>query len=89
MILGFQTKLKKVVTFFGGAMTSVWTNHARHLAELVNGNKDTQAHLYLEQMMLFPVDIQDRIIEDISRLEHCTNEAVAEIIQQHSYLPLR
>ncbi|QOL25036.1 hypothetical protein LP316_12065 [Thalassotalea sp. LPB0316] len=70
-------------------MTSVWTNHARHLAGLVNSKKDTQAHLYLEQMMLFPVDIQDRIIEEISQLEHCTNEAVAQIIAQHSTLPLR
>ena len=70
-------------------MASVWTNHARHLADLVNNNKDTQAHLYLEQLLLFPVDIQDRIIEDISRLERCTNEAVAEIIQQHSIIPLR
>lgn len=78
-----------MVTFFGGIMASVWTNHARNIAELVNSNKDTQAHLYLEQMMLFPVDVQDQIIDKISRLEHCTNEAVAEIIQQHSTMPLR
>jgi len=69
-------------------MSSVWTNHASHLIGLVDSNKETQAHLYLEQLMLFPVDIQDKIIDDISRLQHCDKEAVANILGKYSMMEL-
>jgi hypothetical protein len=65
-------------------MGALWSNHADHLLNLVNHNKGTEAHLYLEQLMLFPVDIQDKIIEDISVLPHCSNEAVAKILTRYT-----
>ena len=61
-------------------MSIIWSEHANHLLNLINEHKDTQADLYLEQLMLFPVDIQDKIIEDISSAPLCTNEAIAKII---------
>jgi len=67
-------------------MSVIWAEHADHLLNLVNQHKDTQAHLFLEQLMLFPVDIQDKIIEDISAAPHCTSEAIAEIITHYTML---
>ncbi len=60
-----------------------------HLANMINCNKETQAHLYLEQLMLFPVDVQDRIIEEISSLTHCNSDAVADIICRYSMPDLK
>lgn len=70
-------------------MSAVWTNHARRLKELINCNNETQAHLFLEQLMLLPVDIQDRIIEDISHLGRCTEDAIAKIINNHTMMELK
>jgi len=70
-------------------MSVLWKNHAVKLSKYVKENNDTQAHLYLEQLMLFPVDIQDKIIEEISQLPHCSNDAVASIIHQYSMFELR
>ena len=67
-------------------MSSIWTNHARRLKELINCNKQTQAHLYLEQLMLFPVDVQDKIIEEISHLTKCTDESISNIISHYSMM---
>jgi hypothetical protein len=39
--------------------------------------------------MLFPVDIQDKIIEDISQLQHCNNNAVSNIIKHYSIVELK
>ncbi len=65
-------------------MAGIWVEHADHLLGLVNHNKDLEAHLYLEQLMLFPVNIQDKIIEDISVLPHCSNEEVAKILTRYT-----
>lgn len=70
-------------------MSAIWMNHASRLAEFINANNETQAHLYLEQLMLFPVDIQDKIIDDISRLTHCTSESIASIISQYTMFELK
>ncbi|SET45466.1 hypothetical protein [Thalassotalea agarivorans] len=70
-------------------MSAIWKNHGANLADMINGNKETQAHLYLEQLMLFPVDIQDRIIEEISQLSLCNSDAVAEIISSYTMQELR
>ncbi len=70
-------------------MSSTWTNQAHNLNQMINANKETQAHLYLEQLMLFPVDIQDKIIEDISHLSSCNSEAVADIIGRYSMVDLK
>ncbi|TKB45817.1 hypothetical protein [Thalassotalea mangrovi] len=61
-------------------MGSLWRHQAEHLAHMIIEKDELKAHLYLEQLMLFPVDIQDKIIEDISKLPRCNSEDVAEII---------
>lgn len=70
-------------------MSAIWRSHAAHLTKLLSNNNASAAHLYLEQLMLFPVDIQDKIIEDISQLGQCTDEAVAAIINHYSMMELR
>jgi len=64
-------------------MSAIWNNHAERLIELINSNNDSHAHLYLEQLMLLPVDIQDKIINDVSGLKHCNTDKVASIINQY------
>ncbi|GHF92283.1 hypothetical protein [Thalassotalea marina] len=70
-------------------MSAIWRNHANKLAELISNNNETQAHLYLEQLMLFPVDIQDKIIEDISHLSNCNSESISNIINQYMMFELK
>lgn len=70
-------------------MSSIWTNHARRLMEMMSCNKETQAHLYLEQLMLFPVDVQDKIIEEISNLGKCSEESISTIIGNYSMMELK
>ncbi|MGB1199867.1 MAG: hypothetical protein ACPG46_12525 [Thalassotalea sp.] len=69
-------------------MSAIWKNHASRLQEYLKDDNTTQAHLYLEQLMLFPVDIQDKIINDISSLSHCSRDAIADIIQRYSMFEL-
>jgi hypothetical protein len=70
-------------------MSTIWQHQARRLNQMINANNETQAHIYLEQLLLFPVDIQDKIIEDISNLAHCNSGAVANIIGRYSVVDLR
>lgn len=70
-------------------MSATWTRQARCLHKMIDSNNDTQAHMYLEQLLLFPVDIQDRIIEEISHLSNCNSDAVANIIGNYSMMDLR
>jgi|TARA_B110000116_G_scaffold269432_1_gene285383 hypothetical protein len=70
-------------------MSTTWKYQARRLKQMIDSNNETQAHLYMERLMLFPVDIQDRIIEDISDLSHCSGDAVASILSHYSILELK
>ena len=70
-------------------MSATWKYQARHLKQLIDANNETQAHLYMEQLLLFPLDIQDRIIEDISHLPRCNSDAVANILGHYSIQELR
>lgn len=70
-------------------MSAIWKSHAMHLANMINQNNETEAHLYLEQLMLFPVDIQDKIIEEVSNLSQCSSDAVASIIGRYSMMDLK
>ncbi len=70
-------------------MSATWKHQARCLNQMINANNDTQAHLYLEQLLLFPVDVQDRIIEEISHLANCNSDAVASIIGHYSIQDLK
>ncbi|WP_371379115.1 hypothetical protein [Thalassotalea aquiviva] len=65
-------------------MESIWQHHAEHLGELVNAKDELQAHLFLEQLMLFPVDIQDKIINDIASLGKCKTEDIEEILSYYA-----
>lgn len=70
-------------------MSATWKYQARRLKQMIDSNNETQAHLYMEHLLLFPVDIQDRIIEEISHLPHCTSDAVANILGHYSILELK
>ncbi len=63
--------------------------HTRCLNQMLDANNATQAHLYLEQLFLLPVDIQDRIIEDINSLNDCSSESIASIIANYSIIDLK
>lgn len=62
---------------------------AHSLKQLLVSNNETQAQLYLEKLLLFPDDIQDLIIEDISRLNDCSSDAVAIILGKYAKKSLR
>lgn len=70
-------------------MRTTWTCQARYLNQMMDANNETQAHMYLEQLLLFPLDIQDKIIEEISHLSNCNSEDVANIIGNYSIMDLR
>lgn len=70
-------------------MSAIWQYQAQRLKQMIDANNVTHAHLYMEQLMLFPVDVQDRIIEDISLLQDCSSEAVAHILGHYSMMDLR
>jgi len=70
-------------------MSALWKNHADHLSEMINANNETQAHMYLEQLMLFPVDVQDKIIDDISHLSNCNSDNVASIIHRYTIFDMK
>jgi hypothetical protein len=70
-------------------MSVIWKNHASRLVDFVNNNNEVQAYIYLEQLMLFPLDIQDKIINDISHLPYCNCESVSNIISQYMMFELK
>ena len=70
-------------------MSAIFRYHAQCVNNMINANNETQAHIYLEQLLLFPVDIQDKIIEEISQLRNCNNDSVASIIGNYSMMDLR
>jgi len=70
-------------------MSATWKYQARRLKQMIDSNNETQAHLYMERLLLFPIDIQDRIIEDISHLSHCNSDAVANILGYYSMQELK
>ena len=70
-------------------MSEAFRKQAQRLNKMIDANNSTQAHMYLEQLLLFPVDIQDRIIDDISHLGNCNSDDVAKIISHYSMIDLR
>lgn len=70
-------------------MSGIWQNQAVQLIKLLDQNRDIQAHLYLERLMLFPVDVQDRIIDEVSHLTNCNSASVAKIIGRYSMFELQ
>ncbi|WP_426360410.1 hypothetical protein ACPUVO_09430 [Pseudocolwellia sp. HL-MZ19] len=49
-------------------------------------DKEVELHTYLSKIMLFPEDLQDKIIEDIGMLPRCTKAAVNELLASYSAL---
>lgn len=70
-------------------MSAIFRHQAQCLNVMIDANNETQAHMYLEQLLLFPVDIQDKIIEEVSRLGNCNSDAIASIIGNYSILDLK
>jgi len=70
-------------------MSAIFRYQAQCLNKMIDANNETQAHIYLEQLLLFPVDIQDKIIEEISFLGNCSSDAVASIIGHYSIIDLK
>ncbi|GAA6173657.1 hypothetical protein NBRC116592_33270 [Colwellia sp. KU-HH00111] len=70
-------------------MSTLFKDQARCLGQMIDANNEAQAHLYLEQLLLLPVDVQDDIIEDVSQLKNCNSEAIATIIGHHTMIELR
>lgn len=70
-------------------MSAVFRHQAQCLSKMIDANNETQAHLYLEKLLLFPVDIQDKIIDEISHLANCSSDAVAGIIGRYSIIDLK
>jgi len=70
-------------------MSATYKHQARYLHQLIEENNNIQAHLYLEQLLLLPVDIQDKVIEDISHLTNCNSDSVANIIAHYSIIDLK
>ncbi len=64
-------------------MSSIWLSHAKSLNDLMRDQNEVQAHLYMEQLMLLPVDTQDKIIEEISELGNCSSDAIAAILAHY------
>ncbi|MGB0937986.1 MAG: hypothetical protein ACPGTQ_11060 [Colwellia sp.] len=65
-------------------MSSIWLRHAESLNALMRDQNEVQAHLYLEQLMLFPIDVQDKIIEEVCQLGNCSSEAIAAILAHYA-----
>lgn len=70
-------------------MSAIYRHQAQCLSNMFDAHNETQAHLYLEQLLLFPVDIQDRIIDEISHLGNCNSDAIASIIGHYSMVDLK
>ena len=70
-------------------MSAAFKNQARCLNKMIDARDETQAHMYLEQLLLLPVDVQDKIIEDINNSSNCDNDCVADIIGRYSMLDMR
>lgn len=70
-------------------MSDAFRKQAQCLSNMMDANHATQAHIYLEQLMLFPVDIQDKIIDDISHLGNCNSDDVAKIISRYAIIDLK
>ena len=70
-------------------MSEAFKIQAQRLNKMIDANNATQAHMYLEQLLLFPVDIQDKINDEISRLGNCNSDAIANIIGRYAMIDLK
>ncbi|WP_076419677.1 hypothetical protein [Colwellia sp. UCD-KL20] len=61
-------------------MSSIWIYNSDDFLNLINDQK------YLQRLLSFPVDIQDKIIEDISNAPLCTKEEIAKILTYYAML---
>lgn len=64
-------------------MKSTWSNNVDGIFNFIDINQGSPVRVTIDQLMLFPAEIQDKIIEDISLLPLCTKEAVTKIINKY------
>ena len=65
-------------------MRTLCNYHTQQLQQAINGSHETKTQLYLEQILCFPDNIQDKIIDDISRLSQCNSDSIASIIYHYN-----
>lgn len=65
-------------------MSHTWKYKLYGAKEMLSTSNETNADIYLERLLLFPIDIQNKIIEDISQLPQCTIDSVANIMSFYS-----
>jgi len=53
---------------------------------LKNSIKVENSTDYFQQILAFPLDVQDNIIEDISSLPLCTKETIADVIAYYTMM---
>lgn len=70
-------------------MSTTRTCQAPFLQKMIAENNETRVPMYLEQLLLFPLDIQDIIIEEISHLDHCDSDSIARIIYHYSMIDIK
>jgi len=65
-------------------MDAISKYETQKINQLIDTNNEIQAYIYLENLLLFPLDVQDKIIEEISQLPQCNSAAIANIIGNYS-----
>lgn len=64
-------------------MNQVIESQAQVIATLVNNNDEVFCHLFLENQH-FPVNIQDSILNEVSRLKKCDAPSIAKVLDSFS-----
>lgn len=67
-------------------MSSIFKSNNQQLNKIIDANKDIQTHIFLEQLLLLPIDLQDKVIDEISLLGNCNSHAIAKIIGKYSIM---
>jgi len=52
-------------------------------SHLKSSEPEVQLHNYLDKILLFPENLQDKIIEEISMLHFCTETAIHKILMDY------
>jgi hypothetical protein len=65
-------------------MSAITRHRSQYLNKIIDANTDIQASIFLEQLFLLPIDVQDKVIDEISHLGNCNCEAIAKIIGKYS-----
>lgn len=67
-------------------MNKLLNENERHFLSLISEEAETKTEHAFDSVASFPLEVQDKIIEDISLLDLCTKEAVASVIAYYAKL---